>query len=219
MTRVPLSPEMDPKLANKFLFPNAAAWSMAIQQQFYPPTFLSMASFASMASAGTFLRMPFGPYFPLMPAPASPTKQSPRIQELPSLKDKASSPTPPDGKKRKLDYSRLAEEILREQEHKADSEKLYRKIGMDLSRMSEARPFFATSSPQKVSLPPSSFRNRSPRNSRPKKQYICRFCNRQFTKSYNLMIHERTHTDERPFQCEVCEKRFRRQGESQIITT
>ncbi len=44
--------------------------------------------------------------------------------------------------------------------------------------------------------------------------YECRFCQRQFGKVYNLMIHERSHKENSPtvmYHCQVCDKGFTKQ--------
>ena len=40
------------------------------------------------------------------------------------------------------------------------------------------------------------------------RKYACKYCDKKFTKSHSVKIHERIHTGEKPYGCQYCEKKF-----------
>ncbi|KAL3496440.1 hypothetical protein BJX62DRAFT_194041 [Aspergillus germanicus] len=44
-----------------------------------------------------------------------------------------------------------------------------------------------------------------------RRERVCPWCSRSFTKDEHLARHARTHTREKPFSCTVCQKTFSRQ--------
>ncbi|NXD46871.1 MAZ protein, partial [Copsychus sechellarum] len=49
----------------------------------------------------------------------------------------------------------------------------------------------------------------TPKRAAPRKSHACDTCGKAFRDVYHLKRHRLSHTDERPFQCPVCQQRFK----------
>ncbi|KAK2505614.1 hypothetical protein MC885_021138, partial [Smutsia gigantea] len=158
----------------------------------YPAVHLPRSSFSKVPGAMSSLvdarfQLPAFPWFPHV------------IQPKPEITAGGSGPAALKTKPR-FDFANLALAATQE-----DPSKLGRGEGPG----SPAGGLGALLDVTKLSPEKKPTRGRLP--SKTKKEFVCKFCGRHFTKSYNLLIHERTHTDERPYTCDICHKAFRRQ--------
>lgn len=64
--------------------------------------------------------------------------------------------------------------------------------------------------PKKIKL--SGKKSKISNNKQKEKRFPCEYCDKEFTKEYNLINHTRMHTGEKPFSCEKCERSFQQKA-------
>ncbi|KAJ7989302.1 hypothetical protein DPEC_G00318070 [Dallia pectoralis] len=169
----------------------------------YPPLAFPRCTFSKIPSLidGRFPGMPSIPVFPHLSQPKDQAVTATAVTTTSLLQGSKSKQQP------RFDFANLALAATQEDPLKAEDLSI---TGTSVASSPRHGGLSCLIDVAKLSSPerkPS--RGRLP--SKTKKEFVCKFCGRHFTKSYNLLIHERTHTDERPYTCDICHKAFRRQ--------